>query len=232
MHNLIQTTVLLVGLVLFGCSTKTSSTLKDPTILIVSKDDKASTNQEGPMSGAWVKDEPRKICPISGGAPSESSDSSEDKNVTNGSAFDCYGFSFGGVSTLIIPEGVELTESAGADTIIVKANKTLAFSGHPPKPMSPETARNNMGLAYKLEGDILTLATYGEFATKEGGASIKLVVLVPPKREIERRKDLNGPNSLAATTTYPANEKDYWYTGNKPAAGWIAFKAVPDPGSR
>ena len=220
--------ILLVALALTGCTTKTEP--KDPTAPIVSKDD--STTKESPMSKAWVKDEPFKICPISGGTPSENSNSSEDPKVTNGSAFDCYGLSFGGVSTLIIPEGVELTESAGAGTLIVKTNKKLAFGGHPPKPMSPETARKNMGLAYKLEGDTLTLATYGEFSTKEGGASIKLVVLVPPKSKLKKQKDLNGPNSLAATTDYPANETDYWYTGNKPAAGWIALKAVPDPGSR
>jgi hypothetical protein len=188
--------------------------------------------QEETMAKAWLKDEPFKVCPISGGLPSEVSGKGASENVTNGSAFDCYGVSFGSVSTIVIPDGIEVNESASANTLVIKTNKTLAFGGHPPKPMSPETARNNMGIAYKLDGDELHIATYGEFSTKEGGAFMKLVLSVPPKSKIKKKAEYKGPESLAATKEYSAEEKDYWYTGNKAAPGWTSLKAVPDPGSR
>lgn len=221
-----------ISLLFFGCATAPTEPKTPTTTPIVSNNDSNPSPTENPMSKAWLTDQPTKICPISGGTSSENASSSEDKNVTNGSAFDCYGFSFGGVTTIVIPDGVELSEKASAGTMIIKTNKKLAFNGHPPKPMSPETARNNMGLAYKLDGDKLTLATYGEFSTKEGGASMKLVIWVPPNTKVERQKDLHGPNSIAGTKDYPASERDYWYTGNKAAPGWLALKAVPDPGSR
>lgn len=184
------------------------------------------------MSKTWLKDEPLKICPISGGVPSENSGNSIDPKVTNGSAFDCYGFSFGGIDSVMIPASVEVNNDVADNTMIVKTNKRLGFKGHPPAPMSPETARKNMGIAYKIKGNTLHIATYGEFSTEEGGASMKLVISLPAGLKIARTTGYTGEDSEAATHDMDMNAKEYWYTGTKAAAGWIALKAVPDPGSR
>ena len=106
------------------------------------------------------------------------------------------------------------------------------FAGHPPEPMSIHGARKNMGCAIRAEGDDLVVATYGEWDSQiEGGASIKLVAVVPDGVKVEKRKGLSGPDSAGQKrnsrnpTEAPGG---YWYGPASPGEGWTAVPATPD----
>lgn len=85
-----------------------------------------------------------------------------------------------------------------------------------------------MGIVYKIKNKTLTLATYGEWLYKEGGAYIILEISIPKNIEIERKKELFGNNSLAVPDTMYMydNKEGYWYNHTKPAEGWSHIKNI------
>jgi hypothetical protein len=82
----------------------------------------------------------------------------------------------------------------------------------------------------------LVVATFGEFYTIEGGASMKLMAAVPERLGVEQRKGLSGHDSAGrewhgAYLTKPPDAKGgYWYGPPSPADGWRAVPDEPDPG--
>jgi hypothetical protein len=157
-------------------------------------------------------------------------------NVENGSAFDRAAVDLGNAKKVVLPRNAAVDRGAAGDRLQLFMKKTLAFGGHPPERMSIRGARKNMGCAVKAEGDVLVVATFGEWDSRiEGGAHMRLVAVVPEGVEIERRQGLSGPDSAGREwhgqyLTKPKNARDgYWYGPASPAEGWTAVPDVPDP---
>jgi hypothetical protein len=156
------------------------------------------------------------------------------ESVENGSAYDKATLDLGEVKRIAIPEGAEVVQGDDGRKIRVFLKKTLDFAGHPPEPMSIRTGRTKMGCATKVEGQTLVIATFGEWTSKEGGARIKLLLVVPKGVEVERRKGLAGSDSAAhpAPGVSPSERgetKDgYWYGPTRPTDGWQAARTDPD----
>jgi hypothetical protein len=75
-----------------------------------------------------------------------------------------------------------------------------------------------------MEGDTLVLATYGEWATFEGGAWMKVQLLAPAGLKFESRKGLSGPSRHDRRVDVPDREKVSPGEG-----GWEAIRDEPDP---
>jgi hypothetical protein len=154
-------------------------------------------------------------------------------DVENGSAYDQAEFPLGTAKRLVLPPEAEVVEEGTGATIRVFLKKTLAFAGHPPEKMSIRTGRNNLGIATRPEGDALVVGTYGEFSTKEGGASVKLRFLVPKGTHVERRPGLTGDSSLVhkGPDREPRDPNaGYWYGYTAPAPGWTRIETKRDAG--
>src|SRR6266542_2567578 len=98
--------------------------------------------------------------------------------VENGSAFD----------QAVVRPGV------GGQCLQIFMRKALAYRGQSAEPLGIRTTRNQMGCATKPEAGALAVATFGEWDSRiEGGASMGVVVLVPPGVEVGKRPGLSGP---------------------------------------
>jgi len=154
-------------------------------------------------------------------------------DVENGTAYERAEFTLGTAKRMAVPPEAEVVEEGDGAAIRVFLQKTLSFAGHPPEKMSIRTGRNNLGIASRLDGDALVVGTYGEFSTKEGGASIKLRFLVPQGTHIERRPGLTGESSLVhkGPDREPRDPKNgYWYDYTAPAPGWTKIETKRDAG--
>jgi hypothetical protein len=160
------------------------------------------------------------------------------ESVENGSAYDKATLDLGKLKRIAIPEGAEVVQGDDGWTIRVFIKKTLDFAGHPPEPMSIRTGRTKMGCATKVEGKTLVMATFGEWTSKEGGARIKLLLVVPKGVEVERRNGLAGSESAAhsepgVSPSQREGTKDgYWYGPTRPTDGWKAARTDPDVARR
>lgn len=142
-----------------------------------------------------------------------------DWNVENGSAYDRSTVELGASNKVVLPEDAVVRRSGVPGKIQVLMEKTLGFGGHPGEPMSIHEARKEMGCATRVDGDVIMLATFGEWDSHiEGGATMKLIVIIPQEIDVERRKGLSGPKS-AANSDGPAPTAD----------GWSAIPSVADP---
>lgn len=153
---------------------------------------------------------------------------STDPKVHNGDAYDC-GRLFTTIAKLRVPVGTQVGRTAPKGEITLHTRKSLDFHGHPPNPMNPEVARRNMGLAFQIRADAVTLAAFGEWQSIEGGAQLTLFLNAPPHLVIETSAELSGPDSAAqdrqgAWETSPG----YWYASGKPAAGWEPLGLLPE----
>jgi hypothetical protein len=148
--------------------------------------------------------------------------------VENGKAYERAALRLTGYTRLVAPRGAAITRGAAPDALRLAIEKSLHFMGHPPADIGLGDLKRNMGVAFSEEGDALVLATYGEFDTKEGGASLALSIEAPPGLKVERRDDLSGRKSAAAGAL-ALTPKTHWYGSNRPAAGWTALAAAPAP---
>jgi hypothetical protein len=155
--------------------------------------------------------------------------------VENGDAFDKTSIDVTPYKKIVVPENAEVQTQGKEPRLQIYMKKTLGFGGHPPEPMSIYTARKKMGCAVQVEGNDLLLATFGEWASKEGGATMHLLLIVPDGLEFEKRSGLTGLESAGnksnwALLTKPKEPKEgYWYGPEAPGEGW---KAVPDVADR
>jgi hypothetical protein len=141
--------------------------------------------------------------------------------VHNGTVVDVAEVPLGGARKVELPAGAVVTRDGAASVMRVEMKKRLGFHGHPPRTMSIEAGRRLMGVASRRVGDILTVATFGDFSTKEGSATIQLSVRLPATVEVEQRPDLEGDASPARGTDSGREHPDtYWYASPQPAAGW------------
>jgi hypothetical protein len=158
------------------------------------------------------------------------------EKVENGSAYDRAAIDLGAIKKVVLPNDAVIRRSSETGKFELFLRKTLAFGGHPPEAMSIRTARKNTGCAIKAEEGTLVVATFGEWDSRiEGGAYIRLIVLVPDGVELEQRKGLSWPNSAGREwhgqrLTKPKDAKGgYWYGPASPADGWTAIPDTPDP---
>jgi hypothetical protein len=155
--------------------------------------------------------------------------------IENGSAFDKAAVDVEAYTSLVLPDSAEVRTGEAGQRVQIYMKKTLFFGGHPPEPMSIRTARKNMGCAVKLEDGALVVATFGEWDShKEGGASMALVFVVPEGKQVERRGNLSGPDSVGHEwrgqyLTKPREVKEgYWYGPATATSGWTAVPDLPD----
>jgi hypothetical protein len=111
--------------------------------------------------------------------------------------------------------------------------KALNFADFPPYPMDFRAGRHYMGIAYKVDHDNLTLATYGEWHGKEGGAGIRLRVDVPKGLVVRKAPKLSGEDSIAdgpepRSLDTPELKKCYWYGPREPGPEWHVIKTRLD----
>ncbi len=156
--------------------------------------------------------------------------------VENGTAYDKASIYLGPAKKLIVPANATVRQDGEAGVVELLLGKTLSFGGHPPEPVSVRTVRAKMGCAVRLEGHALLVATYGvsnEVRT-EGGAWMKVVVVVPEGFPVEQRKGLSGSKSPAPHDGgMPlSHQKDGNWFGPAAADGWARVPTVPDPKHR
>lgn len=160
-----------------------------------------------------------------------------DPNVNNGIAFDRGTLNPAGTKKIVLPENAIVRRSGQTTEVEVFLAKHLAFVGHPGKRLSVRDARREMGCAMKFEDGALTIATFGEWDSHvEGGASMKLVFVVPEAVVVETRAGLSGERSaamqphrgivLTESTTAPGRS---WYGPTSREGSWAAIPTVPDP---
>jgi hypothetical protein len=152
-------------------------------------------------------------------------------DVVNGSAYDRGEIDLGAVKHLTVPADAEVVQEGTGTTVRLFTRKTLSFAGHPPEKMHIRTARNNLGIATQGLADGLVIGTFGEFWTKEGGAQLKLRVVVPQGIAVEKRTGLSGDSSKvhAGSGVKPRDPKNgYWYGPTGPSDGWTIMKTMAD----
>jgi hypothetical protein len=181
-----------------------------------------------PVVAASMDNQDKSIVPDPRGAPNP--------KVQNGDIFDKAILKAADIKTLIVPENAKVEQSGTEGAVELYVKKTQSFGGHPPEPMTLESARKHMGCATKVEDGKVTLATYGEFSTKEGGSEMKLFLRVPAGLVVEKRPNLSGPNSAGQRkqeggylTKEPDARDGYWYGPASAGAGWKAIPLEPDP---
>lgn len=170
-----------------------------------------------------------------GGAPTDEDggivleNSARDAVVKNGTAYDRASVDLSGCETLAVPDSATVRQDNSVEKMQIYMKKRLAFMGHPPRAMNPTVARRNMGCAYKVEGATITIATYGEWNSKEGGASIGVTLVAPARIKVVRAPGLSGENSPAASKGESTESDGYWYVRGEPESGWLGIKSEPDP---
>jgi hypothetical protein len=143
----------------------------------------------------------------------------------------------GAHTALRVPVTALVSEGARDGTIEVYVSKSLGFMGHPPEPMRGTSVRRNQGVATRDDGGTLVLATYGEFGTIEGGASMDVLVRVPKGFPVHARHGLAGdgsvagqwPNDEAGYRASQVGRIGYWYAAVNPVKGWKPVALVDDP---
>ena len=123
----------------------------------------------------------------------------------NGKAYDKAALCVSPKLKVVVPDKETVVkEHDQADVLLIYMEKSAHRGAHLNKSVSIAEYRKTMGCVVKLEKGALLIGTYGEFGFLEGANSMKLLVLVPPKVEVERRADLiGGPGGRAGTERSP-----------------------------
>ena len=152
--------------------------------------------------------------------------SSARPNVRNGTAFDRGALPLEGVTTCVVPTTATVEHREDANELILLLKKELNYVGIPPERYTIDEAREKMGVAYKREGDKLTIASYGDFSCGEGGKNVVLQIIAPVGLNIERldpslEMPLEIPGAGAAVLS-PLRRQE---SGD---AQWCELKGSPD----
>jgi hypothetical protein len=149
-----------------------------------------------------------------------------DARVENGSAFEKATLVIEGKDPYVFPHDAVIEEGDIPGTIEIYMQKRLDYAGHAGKgnPMSIREERKKMGCAYRAKDGKQAIATYGEWSSKEGGAYIKLRIVVPRTLHYETRKGLSGPEYPIGTRE--ARSREPIRPGT---SGWTEIPSVPDP---
>ncbi len=155
------------------------------------------------------------------------------ENVENGSVFDKAAINIGEFKKVILPDNAKIDRMGEHGRIYIFMEKKQGFAGHPSHRMTLLGVRKNMGCVSKIEGDALLVATLGEWDSHiEGGATMKLMVIVPNNVEVEFRKGLSGEDSVGHRANRIVEEREFYEddrTWKFPARGWTPIPDMPDP---
>jgi hypothetical protein len=151
--------------------------------------------------------------------------------VENGTVYERARVDAQGLVKVVFPKDAVVRRTHAPEAIQLFMAKELQFFGHPPAAINLRSARAYLGCATRKDGRALLVATYGEWGSKEGGARIRLLVLVPEGIETEQRDELSGPESPAnhGAELSSAGPDGYWYGAKAPAKDWTAVSSSPDP---
>src|SRR5262249_16660079 len=111
----------------------------------------------------------------------------------NGKAYDVAALQVEPKRKVVVPDQATVVERHDqAGVLLVYMEKRASIRAHFTRSVSIADYRKAMGCAVKLEQGALLIGTFGEFGFLEGATSMKLLVLVPPQVEVERRVGLIG----------------------------------------
>lgn len=189
--------------------------------------DCSNQNPSAPVSAVPVNNLDESIVPHSSPAPNP--------KVQNGDVYDKAMLKAADIKTLIVPDNANVERTGADGAIELYVHKTQSFGGHPSEPMTLEDARKKMGCATRAYDGTVTLATYGEYSTKEGGSRIKILLRVPATLSIETQPGLSGEESKGQKrkegsylTKEPDAKDGYWYGPASAGPGWKAIPMEPD----
>jgi hypothetical protein len=150
--------------------------------------------------------------------------------VENGTVYERARIDVQGVRKVVFPKDAIVRRTHGPEAVQLFMAKQLQFFGHPPAPINLQSAHAYLGCAIRKDSDALLVATYGEWGSKEGGARVHLLALVPEGLPVDQRGDLSGPQSLANQGAELSSAgPGYWYGARAPAKDWTAVPSSPDP---
>jgi hypothetical protein len=156
--------------------------------------------------------------------------------VFQGSLYQRATIPIGKHDSLRVPSTALVAEGAKDGSVEVYVEKRLHFMGHPPEAMPLGSLRRNLGVATSADGTTLVVATYGEFGSIEGGASMRVFVRVPTGFAVKMRDGLAGDDSDAARwpmdeagfKASDAGRAGYWYAPVNPATPWVRVTLTDD----
>ena len=142
--------------------------------------------------------------------------------VINGSAYDRAVLPVSEAGVYVFPDDAIIVIDENISEIEIFIRKTLGHHGHPGHQLTILDAREYMGMAYRIDDGECVLATYGEWASIEGGACINILFKMPPRVSYTTRGNLSGPDSEACGDwVFDHNEnRVLWATGTKPREDW------------
>jgi hypothetical protein len=156
--------------------------------------------------------------------------------VRNGTAYDRATVDLGTAREVAVSEGTLVKHEGEPGVVQIFMIKRLSYIGFPEESMTIRDARKKLGCMVKDENGVLLVSTYGEYDTlPDGGAFMRLVVVVPDGVVVMHRKELFKIDSIGREwngeylTKSPDAKRDSCYGPASPAKGWAAVPATPDP---
>ncbi|HYV39250.1 MAG TPA: TIGR03067 domain-containing protein [Gemmataceae bacterium] len=111
----------------------------------------------------------------------------------NGKAYDKAFLCIGPKTKLVLPDkNTEVGQHDLADVVHIFMEKRASIGGHFAFPTSITTYRNRLGCAVKLEKGAILIGSWGEYGFLEGAVAMRLLIMVPPKVDVERQVGLIG----------------------------------------
>ena len=145
---------------------------------------------------------------------------SNSPRIKNGWAYDKATLDLHDCTALVAPVGalVKTERSLGCIEIYMeKSYFNYAWASAQGQEESPRTARSRVGCACRIDSEKLVIATYGEWAHKEGSLKMNLLLKVPEGMKIEHGPNLSGEKSAALGELGSARED------------WTVIPFQPDP---
>jgi len=164
--------------------------------------------------------------------------SSADDKVENGFVFDKATVNLDGIAKVIIPSDAKVIQQDNIKEMQIFTIKAMSFYGHPPEEIRLHHVRKYLGCATQRNSSILKLATFGEWDSKEGRVSIRILLILPAGMEIIKATDHSGSNSNCNSdkdyfiASKHEKEEGWWYGVTKPSSDWSIVKDYPDPERR
>jgi hypothetical protein len=151
-------------------------------------------------------------------------DPATDEHLENGCSYERASFDFSRFRALVLPHDAVVRRGLATDAFNVYVEKIQAFKGWPEKKLAISAFRTNMGVAFRVSGQAVALATFGEWGTSDGGGTVRLTVIIPADLELKRREDISGQASIAN-----AQAPGQLGPGSgQPRPGWTIVKTEPN----
>ena len=144
--------------------------------------------------------------------------------VSNGISYERAVVDFSMMRGLVVPHDAIVRRGLPTDTFNVYVEKQQKFNGWPDMKLAIAEQRGSMGVAFRLNGQVVAFATYGEWGGVEGGAQIRLSFVVPIDLDVRRREDLSGACGMANAQV----AGNIGAGSGHPKAGWTVLATEPN----